>query len=304
MSTNPGALHDDITIEANPAGYRQLLEWAEGFGSERRWAVEFGRHVAGGLERFLLAEGEHVVRVPPKLMAAERRAARGFGKSDAIDALAIARAALREPSLPQARVDGPERELALLVEYRDQLVADHTRITRRLRWLLHDLDPTLEPPLRSLSNLAKLERLGRRLQRLEPSTQVRLCRDSVTLLKDLVRRSDALKREILGLVRQVAPALLEIVGCGPLIAARIAGDIGAIDRFASDAHLASYCGISPLQASSGKHQRHRLSRQGNRKLNRALPHRAHPGTHPPRSPRLHRPPHQRRQDPPRSPPRP
>ena len=265
-----GQLMDELTINTGPDGYRRLLAWAEGHGPERLWAIEFGRHVAGGLERFLLADHQEVVRVPPKLMAAERRAARSFGKSDAIDALAIARAALREPNLPRSRPDGPEREIALLVEFRDQLVDDHTRIARRLRWLLHDLDPTLEPPLRALSGLGALDRLARRLQRLEQCTQVRLCRDAVVLLKDLVRRADALKGQLTALVRAQAPALLEIPGCGILSAARILADVGPIDRFSSDAHLASYCGSSPVPASSGKRQRHRLNRQGNRKLNRVL----------------------------------
>jgi transposase len=265
-----GQVLDDVTVAATRDGHEQLLTWAQNAGSERIWAVEFGRHVAGALERFLLAAGESVLRVPPKLMAAERRAARGFGKSDAIDALAIARAALREPNLPRATPEGPEREIALLVEFRDQLVADHTRIARRLRWLLHDLDPGLEPPLRTLSRLSALERLSRRLQRLDQSTQIRLCRDYVSLLKDLVRRADAIKREPASLVQAQAPALLEIAGCGVLSAARILADVGRVDRFASDAQLASYCGASPLEASSGNHQRHRLSRQGNRKLNRVL----------------------------------
>src|SRR4051812_44699603 len=103
---------------------------------------------------------------PPKLMAAERKTARTYGKSDAIDALAIARAAIREPDLPVGRLDGPEREIALLVEYRDQLVGDLTRIVRRMRWLLHDLDPALDPPSRSLGHVCNIDRLSRRLAKL------------------------------------------------------------------------------------------------------------------------------------------
>ena len=83
------------------------------------------------------------MRVPPKLMAHVRDAARTYGKSDPIDALAVARAALREPDLPVARLDGPERELRLLVDHREDLVHERTRVISRLRWHLHELDPAL-----------------------------------------------------------------------------------------------------------------------------------------------------------------
>src|SRR5262249_57554534 len=83
---------------------------AGGFG-QRRWAVEDCRHLSRRLERDLLAAGERIARVPPKLRANARTSARSVGKSDPIDALAVARAALREPDLPLARLDGPEREV-------------------------------------------------------------------------------------------------------------------------------------------------------------------------------------------------
>jgi transposase len=98
------------------------------------------RHLSRRLERDLLSAGECIVRVPPKLMAHVRDSARTYGKSDPIDALAVARAAQREPDLPMARLDGPERELRLLVDYRESLVAERTRLICRLRWHLHELD--------------------------------------------------------------------------------------------------------------------------------------------------------------------
>jgi transposase len=97
--------------------------------------------VAGRLLADLLAAGEQVMLVPPRLMAQARQASRVSGKSDPIDALAVARAALQEPNLPQARLDGPARELKLLVGHREDLVAERTRVENRLRWHLHDLDP-------------------------------------------------------------------------------------------------------------------------------------------------------------------
>ena len=114
------------------------------------WAVEDCRHLSRRLEPDLLGAGQRIVRVPPKLMAHVRDSARSYGKSDPIDALAAARAALREPDLPIARLDGPAGEVRLLANHRDDLVAERTRVINRLRWRLHELDPSWQPPARSL----------------------------------------------------------------------------------------------------------------------------------------------------------
>ncbi len=118
-----------------------LVQWADQFGTDRLFAVEDCRHLSRRLERDLLGAGERLVRVPPKLMAHARDSARTYGKSDPIDALAVARAALRQPDLPAAQLDGPSRELRLLVDHREDLVAERTRVINRLRWHLHELDP-------------------------------------------------------------------------------------------------------------------------------------------------------------------
>jgi transposase len=118
-----------------------LLEWADSLQAERLWALEDCRHVTRGLERALLAADERLVRVPPRLTAPERRRGRSRGKSDSLDALAIARAALREPRLEGPRPEEPLlRELKLLVDHRDDLVAERRRCQQRLRWHLHELD--------------------------------------------------------------------------------------------------------------------------------------------------------------------
>src|SRR5436190_7611600 len=143
------------TTEAN----LELLRWADGFGTERRFAVEDCRHLSRRLEADLLAAGEELLRVPPKLMAHARDAARTYGKSDPIDALAVARAALREPGLPGARLDGPSRELRLLVDHREDLVRDRTAHINRLRWHLHELDPSWDPRPRGLICMSALDEL-------------------------------------------------------------------------------------------------------------------------------------------------
>src|SRR5919201_4472533 len=138
----------------DPVGGEELLEWAAGLDAEGLWAVEDCRQLTGWLERQLLAVAEELVRVPPKLTVPERRAGRTRGKSDPIDALAIARAALREPSLSKPRADERVyRELKLLVDHRDDVVDQRRRTQQRLRWHLHQLDPTFEVPLRRLDRV-------------------------------------------------------------------------------------------------------------------------------------------------------
>ena len=134
------------TVGTTTQDHLKLLKWATTLGDERIWAIEDCRHMTRRLERDLIAAGESVVRVSPKLMADVRDSARTYGKSDPIDALAVARAALREPDLPIARLDGVERELRLLIDHREDLVAERTRIISRLRWHLHELDPGWLPP--------------------------------------------------------------------------------------------------------------------------------------------------------------
>ena len=250
---------------------RWVIDWGRSLQEERLWAVEDCRHVTRGIEQALTAAGERLVRVPPRLTAPQRRRGRTRGKSDAIDALAIARAALQEP-----RLDGPRpgeqvlHELKLLVDHRDDLVDERRRAQQRLRWHLHELDPRLAVPLGALDRAVWLERLARRLARSEQSTQVRIARELVARCKTLTRSILALDRELEQHAQRLAPRLLELAGCGPLSAAKLLCEIGPVDRFHSDAQLARHAGVAPLEASSGKRQRHRLDRGGNRQLNCAL----------------------------------
>jgi transposase len=184
--------------------------------------------------------------------------------------LAVARAAIREPELPAARLAGASRELRLLVDHREDLVCERTRIQNRLRWHLHEIDPALEPSRRSLGTLKVLDSLGRRLARREQSVQVRVARELVAHCRELTRQADRLEREIETLVRRQAPQLLALPGCGALTAAKLVGEVAGIERFRTDAQLAMHAGVAPLDVSSGRQQRHRLNRAGNRQLNRAL----------------------------------
>jgi transposase len=267
-----GELRSSEAVQATGVGHERLLGWARGMDPERVWAVEDCRHVSGKLERFLLARGERVVRVPPKLMAGRRRASREAGKSDPIDALAVARAALEEgvDTLPTARLEGPAREVKLLLDHREDLVAERTRIQNRLRWLLHDRWPELELPAGCLDRLVWLERLAGRLRRGEQAADVRVMRHQVRRLRELTREAAALERELGRLVRVQQPRLLELPGCGALTAAKLIAEVAGIERFKNAAKLARLAGIAPIPASSGNTQRMRLHRGGNRQLNCAV----------------------------------
>jgi len=166
----------------------ELVAWSASLASERLWAVEDCRQLTRSLERELLAVGERLVRVPPKLMAPQRRASRTRGKSDPIDALAVARAALREPRLDHPRPgEAAMRELKLLVDHRDDLVDERRRAQQRLRWHLHDLDAQLTVPPGALDRPVWLDRVARRLARAEQTVQIRIARELVSRCRNLTR---------------------------------------------------------------------------------------------------------------------
>lgn len=255
------------TVGTTSAGHLELVRWATRF-SERTFALEDCRHLSRRLSTDLLVAGQAVVRVPPKLMAGARRSGREPGKSDPIDALAVARAALRE-DLPVATLDGPDREVRLLVDHREDLVAERTRAQNRLRWHLHELDPGSEPPARGLDRTIVLAALEARLAE-APGTVARIARELVAQIRQLTVAINHLEREIGRLVTDLAPSLLALVGCGPLTAAKLVGETAGIGRFRSRAAFARHNGSAPLPVWSGNAERHRLSRTGNRQLNVAL----------------------------------
>jgi len=255
------------TLPATTQGHLEALEWAERW-PERHWAIEDCRHLTRRLESDLLAGGEAVLRVPTRLMAAERRVDRERGKSDPIDALAVARAALREPRLPVARLDGTSRELKLLVDHREDLVRERTRLQARLRWHLHELFPGLAVPSRGLGRRCVLADLKLRLEGVE-GTVARIARELLAEIAQLTLRADELEREIAGLVNAVAPTLLALRGCGALSAAKIVGEAAGASRFKSKAAFARWNGTAPIPVWSGS-TNFRLNRGGNRQVNAAL----------------------------------
>ena len=256
------------TVATTSEGHLEALEWATQWPG-RSWAIEDCRHVTRRLESDLLAAGEAVVRVPTRLMAGARRGGRERGKSDPIDALAVARAALREPGLPVARLDGEARELRLLVDHRDDLVTERTRIQSRLRWHLHELFPDLQIPPKALRRQHVLNSLETQLEGVE-GTVAGIARELVVRCRELTVRANELEREISHIVKRLAPSLLAMAGCGVLSAAKIVGEVAGADRFRSKAAFARWNGTAPIPVWSGSPGPQRLNRGGNRQVNAAL----------------------------------
>jgi transposase len=245
--------------------------WArERFGTGLPWAIEDCRHLSARLERDLLTAGQSVVRVPPKMMAEQRRIARTRGKSDPIDAAAVARAALREPGLPAASHDEVSRDLKLLVDRREDLVQHRTATVNRLLWRVHELEPCWAPKARSLDLAKHQQVLAGRLEGL-PGVVAELARDELADVIALTRRVNDLERRISALAARSAPALLALPGAGALTAAKIVGETAGVARFKSEAAFARHAGIAPIPVWSGRTAgRVRLTRSGNRQLNTAI----------------------------------
>jgi transposase len=266
-----GELLGEQTIAVGRRGFDALLRWARGLDGERVWALEDCRHVSGSLERFLIGRGERVLRIPTHLTAKARSSARQRGKSDPIDALAVARAALQEGlEFPVAHLDGPELDLRLLVDHRERLVRQRVALNSTLQWHLHDLWPELELPGSSLFYGRWAPRVARRLARADQTMRVRIARDELRRIRELSQTIKTLEREIASLVATIAPQLLSEPGFGPLTAAKLVGEIAGAQRFATAAKLARAAGVAPIPASSGNTQRQRLDQGGNRQINAAL----------------------------------
>ena len=269
-----GRVRGSREITADEAGHLAAVRWARELDDERVWAIEDCRHVSRRLEQALLAAGERVVRVAPHRMGASRRGERTPGKSDQIDALAIARAVVNDgvDAFPAAYLNEHAMEIRLLSDHRSDLVAERTRMQSRLRWHLLALCPDLERSLkpRSLDRCPQLDRIDRRLRRMTLSARVRIAREEVKDIRSITRQINALQRELRQLVLAHRPQLLAETGCGPLTAAILIGRTAGAERFPTDASFARQAGVAPIPCSSGQRDRHRLHRGGDRQLNHAL----------------------------------
>jgi len=269
-----GRVRGSREIKAEESGHLAAVRWARGLDEERVWAIEDCRHVSRRLEQALLAAGERVIRVAPKMMSSSRKGERERGKSDPIDAQAVARAVVKDgvDRFPAAYLDERAMEIRLLFDHREDLVKERTRAQNRLRWHLLELCPELEARLGrgALSASRQLERLDRKLRRLAPSVRLRVAREQLAQIRALTRQADQLEAELAVLISGYRPKLLEEQGCGALTAALMIGRTAGAERFATDACFARQAGSAPIPCSSGQRTQHRLDRGGDRQLNRAL----------------------------------
>jgi len=262
------------TVRTNSDGHLALVEWSAQFAAHDdegvRFALEDCRHLTRRLESDLLAAGQRVLRVPTRLMAGARRSSREPGKSDPIDAEAVALAALRHPDLPVAELDGPAREVKLLSDHRHDLVVQRSRIAQQVRWHLHELDPDLLIPSRGLRRKKVVRDLLAELERFD-GVVARIARQLLVRCQELTVQINDLERELRDLVRQLAPSLLQIPGCGVLSAAVIVGETAGVHRFRDKDAFARFTGTAPVPVWSGSSKgKVRLNRGGNRAVNCAL----------------------------------
>ena len=251
------------------AGYRSMLALGRRW-SDRVWAVEGSQGIGRHLAQRLVADGEPVVDVPAKLSARARVFSTGQGrKTDATDAHAIALVAVRTRTLQPVTADGPVMVLRLLSDRRDELAQDRTQVVTRLHRLLLELIPGGAPRFLSATQ-AKTLLAGVRPRDLVGKTRRALAVELLTELVALDGKLKASEQALRQAVTETGSGLMGLYGLGPVGAARVLGDIGTIARFPSKAHFASWNGTAPIDASSGQRVRHRLSRAGNRRINRVL----------------------------------
>lgn len=268
-----------LTVAATSAGHAKALGWARReFGTELVWAIEDCRHLSARLERDLLTAGQQVVRVPPKMMAEQRRVARTRGKSDPIDALAVARAFQREPDLPIASHDPVSREAKLLVDRREALVSTRTQRINSLLWRVHELDPARAPKPRSLDLAKHQQALRAWLVTVEDGGAggvegivAEMALEELDDVIDLTARIRGYDKRIAVLARRDVPELLALQGCGELSAAKLLGESAGITRFTGEAKFARHGGLAPIPLWSGSTAgRVRMTRSGNRQINCAI----------------------------------
>jgi transposase len=249
-------------------GYQQMLAVGRRF-PDRVWAVEgcagIGRHIA----QRLVADGETVLDVAPKLSARVFDTGQGR-KTDPVDAHSVAVAGLRSPGIRQVVADDVTVALRLLVDRRDELGRARTEVVSRIHVLLLELIPGGAKKFLTRGQASYLLRSAPQPVGIVAQTRSNLARELIEDLTVIDAKIRAANKQLRQLVAATGSSVCELNGIGPSGAARLLGDIGDISRFRTAGHFASWNGTAPIEASSGDQKRHRLSRAGNRRINRVL----------------------------------
>ena len=271
LTAPAGAVLAGKAVRANGRGYRETRRFADRYAAGRRaWAIEGTGSYGAGLARYLAEQGETVLEVS-RTPRAERRLR---GKDDALDAARTARAALASDTLALPRAGQRREALRLLLVARRSAVDVRREGLAQLRGVIVTAPDRLRDELRGLPAGKVLKRCSR-LRRSSSASADELAtrlvlRSLARRIEAATREADQLERELLGHVRALAPTLLDEPGIGPVVAAQLIVAWSHRGRLRSEACFARLAGVAPIPASSGQTRRHRLSRGGDRQLNRAL----------------------------------
>ncbi len=258
----------------SPLGWYELQVWSVGLGEERQWGIEGAWSYGRGLAQQLVAQGETVYEINSRWTAAGRRGARRSGKTDRLDAAAVAAFVRQEaPGLPQVFAGDTTALLDQLTTEREATLREVRRLKNQVHALLMQLDPLYRRWLPNLKSKAAFERLKHYatehadIVQAERAAAVRRLAARMSLAQS---QADELSDRIRDLAREHFAPLTEVCGINLLTAGTLAGILGPGRRFKSDAEVAAYAGVSPIEASSAGVIRHRLNRGGNRQLNHVV----------------------------------
>jgi transposase len=255
-------------------GWDELAGWAAALGAPRQWGIEGAWNYGRGLAQYLVASGEVVYEVNPRWTALGRRSARKPGKSDPLDAHAVAVLVWREGvALPRVAAEDETAVLDLLVTEREGALAEATRLRNQMHQLLLQLDPEYRshlPNLQTQAGLAAVESYTTSAASILAQERAAAVRRLAQRLRLALTQAEQLAEQIRTRAGRSFSPLTRLRGINLLTAGALAGILGPGRRFATDAQLAAYAGVAPLEASSAGVVRHRLNRGGNRRLNAIL----------------------------------
>lgn len=251
------------------AGYAAMRKYASSW-PDRVWAVEGANGAGRPLAQRLLEEGENVVDVPAKLAARVRLFdTRHNRKTDARDAHSIAVVAVRTKTLRVLHLDGELEALRMLCDRREALTRRRIQTVDRLQALLAELLPG-QAKRDLTTGQAKAMLASVRPRDIAGKTRRRIAAEELNELVAVEAKMKKATAELKAIVLARGSHLMDIHGVGPVVAARLLADVGDISRFADRNRFASWTGTAPPDASSGEHNRHRLSRAGNRRANHMI----------------------------------
>jgi transposase len=259
----------ELQVRSSARQVERLLAWASSY-PQRTWAVEGAGGLGYLLAQQLVAAGERVVDVQPKLAARVRLLATGnSNKNDPNDARSVAIAALRSPALKEVVAEDHAAVMKVWAKRHRDLGRHRTRMACRLHAVLCELVPG------GVSGEISAVQATRLLDSIEPRGAIETARHELALefVEDLSRIDAQMrdtKKRIAAVVAASQTTTTELFGVGPIVAAIVIGDVGDVARFATRDSFAAYNGTAPIEVSSGPRKIYRLSRRGNRRLNHAI----------------------------------